>query len=426
MPVFSYKGFDSRGKAVSGLKDADNLRALRANLKRDGILITEGKEASLRAAAARQAAGEVAGMSIVGMLNPVAAVRMWKEREAADRTAVAVLTRQMGTLLKAGVPLAEGLAALVDQIERAGLKRVIADVKTQVNEGSSLGDAMARHPKVFEDLYVNMIRAGEASGNLDAVMFRLADFLEAQNKLRAKIISALFYPIAMTVIGAGIMAILMISVVPKVTAIFADTGKALPLNTQFLIFVSEVIGSWKGLVLAIAVVIGILYFQRWKRTPAGRAVVDRVVLKLWVVGPLARQIAITRFAKTLSTMLSSGVPLLRALDIVKSILGNVVLQKVVEDAKASIQEGESIATPLKRSGEFPPIVTHMIAIGERSGQLEQMLEEVAHAYDLEIDMKMGRLTTLLEPLMILLMGGSVAFVVFSILMPIMEMNEFVS
>jgi general secretion pathway protein F len=167
-------------------------------------------------------------------------------------------------------------------------------------------------------------------------------------------------------------------------------------------------------------------FRRWKRTPAGRATVDRIVLKLWVVGPLARKIAITRFAKTLSTMLASGVPLLRALDIVKSILGNTVLQKVIEDAKGSIQEGESIAAPLKRSGEFPPIVTHMVSVGERSGQLEQMLEEVARAYDLEIDLTMGRLTTLLEPVMILLMGGSVAFVVFSILMPIMEMNDFVS
>lgn len=426
MPVYSYKGFDTRGKAVSGVKDADNVRALRVNLKRDGILITEAKEASLRAAAVGRAAGEMAGVGLIAMLNPAAALRYWKEREAADRTAVAVITRQLGTLLKAGVPLAESLGALVDQLERPGLKRVIAEVKTQVNEGSALGDAMARHPKVFQELYVNMIRAGEASGNLDAVLFRLADFLEAQNKLRAKIVSALFYPIVMTIIGAGIMAILMVSVVPKVTAIFADTGKALPWNTQMLIAISDTVSSWKGLVVLAFVIAGVQMFRRWKRTPRGRAAVDRALLKLWIVGPLARQIAITRFAKTLATMLASGVPLLRALDIVKSILGNTVLQKVVEDAKESIKEGESIAAPLKRSGEFPPIVTHMIAVGERSGQLEQMLEEVAHAYDMEIDLKMGRLTTLLEPVMILLMGGSVAFVVFSILMPIMQMNDFVS
>ena len=426
MPVFTYKGFDTRGKAVSGVKDADNLRALRLNLKRDGVLLTEAKEARLRVAAAGHAAAGAASIGITALFNPAAAYRMWKERESADRAAVASLTRQLGTLLKAGVPLAESLGALVDQIEQPGLKRVLAQVKTQVNEGSSLGDAMSKSPKVFEELYVNMIRAGEASGNLDAVLFRLADFLEAQNRLRSKILSALFYPIAMTVIGAGIMTILMVSVVPKVTSIFADTGKALPWNTELMITISDIVSSWKGLVAVVFVVAAIVMFNRWKRKPRGRAFVDRVILKLWVIGPLARQIAITRFAKTLSTMLASGVPLLRALDIVKAILGNTVLQKVVEDAKESIKEGESIAAPLKRSGEFPPIVTHMIAVGERSGQLEQMLEEVAHAYDLEIDMKMGRLTTLLEPVMILLMGGSVAFVVFSILMPIMEMNDFVS
>jgi general secretion pathway protein F len=426
MPVFSYKGFDTRGKAVSGVKDADNMRALRFNLKRDGIIVAEAKEASLRAKAAMQGAGAAAGIGLLALFNPVAAMRYWKERESADRGAVAVLTRQLGTLLKAGVPLADSLSALVDQVERPGLKRVLADVKTQVNEGASLGDAMSRHPKVFQDLYVNMVRAGEASGNLEPVMFRLADFLEAQNRLRGKIISALFYPIAMTVIGAGIMTILMVSVVPKVTAIFADTGKALPWNTQLLIAVSETVSSWKGLVLLAIIIGAIMLFRRWKRTPAGRHTVDRWILKMWVIGPLARKIAITRFAKTLSTMLASGVPLLRALDIVKSILGNTVLQKVIEDAKGSISEGESIAAPLKRSGEFPPIVTHMVSVGERSGQLEQMLEEIARAYDLEIDMMMGRLTTLLEPVMILLMGGSVAFVVFSILMPIMEMNEFVS
>jgi general secretion pathway protein F len=421
MPVFSYKGFDTKGKPVSGVKDADSLKALRASLKRDGVLLVEAKEAALRA----KAAAETAGIGFLALLNPVAAMKAWRERENADRLQVAVITRQLGTLLKAGVPLAEALAALVDQLERPGLKRVIADVKTQVNEGSSLGDAMARHSKVFEELYVNMIRAGEASGNLDAVLFRLAEFLDAQNKLRSKIISALFYPVVMTIIGAVIMGILMVSVVPKVTSIFADTGKALPWNTQMLIGLSSVISSyWWALIIAIVGLVTM--WRRWKRTPRGRALYDKWLLKLWVIGPLARQIAITRFAKTLATMLASGVPLLRALDIVKAILGNTVLMKVIEDAKESIKEGESIAAPLKRSGEFPPIVTHMIAVGERSGQLEQMLENVAQAYETEIDLKMGRLTTLLEPVMILVMGGSVAFVVFSILMPIMEMNEFVS
>jgi general secretion pathway protein F len=270
-----------------------------------------------------------------------------------------------------------------------------------------------------------MIRAGETAGNLDQVCFRLSDFLDAQNKLRAKVISALFYPVVMTIIGTVIMGILMVSVVPKVTSIFADTGKALPWNTEVLIAISNIASNyWWAVFLGLFGVVTL--YRRWKRSPKGRATYDRLILKVPIVGSLARQIAITRFAQTLSTMLSSGVPLLRALDIVKAILGNTVLTKVVEDAKESIKEGESIAAPLRRSGQFPSIVTHMIAVGERSGQLEQMLENVAEAYETEIDMKMGRLTTLLEPVMILLMGGGVAFVVFSILMPMMELNEFVS
>jgi general secretion pathway protein F len=422
MPVFSYKGFDTKGKAVNGVKDADNVKNLRANLRREGVLLTEAKEAALRVA---RGAGEVAAIGLVSLVNPVAALKAIRERSAADKAQVAVLTRQLGTLLKAGVPLAESLGALVDQVEKPALKRVLADVKTQVNEGSSLGDALARHPKVYEDLYVNMVRAGEASGNLDAVLFRLAEFLEAQNRLRGKVTSALFYPIVMIVLGAAILGILMVSVVPKVTAIYADTGKALPWNTQLLIGASAIVGSYWFLVIPI--IAGLIFaFRRWKSSPTGRVVWDRFTLKLPVLGPLARKVAIARFAKTLATMLAAGVPLLRALDIVKSILGNTTLMKVVEDAKESIKEGESIAAPLKRSGEFPPIVTHMIAVGERSGQLEQMLENVASAYEVEVDMAIGRLTTLLEPMMILMMGGSVGFVLFSILTPIMEMNEFVN
>jgi general secretion pathway protein F len=422
MPVFSYKGFDSKGKPVTGVKDADSPKTLRANLRRDGVLITEAKEAAMRAA---QSAGEVATIGVLALFNPIAAARAWRERATADRMTVAVITRQMGTLLKAGVPLAESLGALVDQVDRPGLKRVLADVKGQVNEGSSFGDALARHPKVFEDLYVNMVRAGEASGNLDAVLFRLAEFLEAQNKLRGKVSSALFYPIVMIVLGIGILGILMVSVVPKVTAIYADTGKALPWNTQLLIAVSDIVGSYWFLVIP-AIVGVVMLFRWWKNSPKGRPIWDRFWLKVPVMGPLARKVAIARFAKTLATMLASGVPLLRALDIVKSILGNTVLMKVVEDAKESIKEGESIAAPLKRSGEFPPIVTHMIAVGERAGQLEEMLQNVASAFEVEVDLAIGRLTTLLEPMMILMMGGSVGFVLFSVLTPIMEMNEFVN
>ena len=427
MPVFSYKGFDARGRNVAGVKDADNAKALRAILRRDGILLTDAREGGRGGAIRGSAQRGNTSVVVADGFNFAAYIASFRERETADRAEVATLTRQLGTLLKAGVPLAESLGALVEQIERPGFKRVMADIRTQVNEGSSLGDAMARHGQIFEDLYVNMIRAGETAGNLDAVMFRLADFLDAQNRLRGKITSAMFYPIVMALVGGGLVSLLMVSVVPKVTEIYAESGKAdqLPWNTQLMIAMASLFSNyWWAMLICIPILV--FFFRRWARTTRGNELIDRITLKIPVVGALARQVAITRFAKTLATMLSAGVPLLRALDIVKSILGNVVLTKVVEDAKESIKEGESIAAPLKRSGEFPSIVTHMIAVGERSGQLEQMLENIAQAYDQEIDLKIGRLTTLLEPMMILLMGGSVGFVVMSILSPIMEMNQFVN
>ncbi len=424
MPVYAWKGLASTGKQLTGVKDADNVRALKANLRRDGIFLTSANEANLRAAEMAQVAGDV-GIGALRIAAGLSPGGLRGGRKNADNRQVAILTRQLGVLLKAGVPLAESLGALVDQSETPGLKRILADVKTQVNEGAALADALSRHSGSFEDLYINMVRAGEASGNLDTVLFRLAEFLDAQNRLKAKILSAMFYPVAMAVIGVGIMTILMVTVVPKVTAMFNDTGQTLPWNTRLMIFVSDAISGYWWL---IGIVGGAIWvsFRRWKKTPRGQAIWDRFVLRVWVIGPLARMIAISRFAKTLSTMLAAGVPLLRALEIVKNILGNSVLTKVIEEATTSIKEGESIAAPLRRSGEFPPIVTHMIAVGERTGQLEPMLENVAESYDVETDMKIQRLTTLLEPIMILLMGGSVAFVVFSILLPILQINEFVT
>lgn len=421
MPVFAYKGIASGGKAVSGVKDADNARSLKLSLKRDGIFLTEVKEANLKAEELKQAA--TTGLAAV--FNPLGALKLAQKSKNASRQQVAILTRQLGVLLKAGVPLAEALGALVDQSESPHLKRILADVKQRVNEGSSLADALSRHPRSFEELYIHMVRAGEASGNLEIVLFRLTEFIEAQNRLQSKIVSAMFYPIAMAAMSVIIIGILMVTVVPQVTQIFQDQGGALPWNTRLLIFVSHGVGSyWWALLPAIGLMV--LLFRHWKNTPAGKERWHGFVLRVWVVGPLVRMVAVSRFAKTLATMLASGVPLLRALDIVKFLLGNVVLMKVVEEARDSIKEGESIAAPLRRSGQFPSIVTHMIAVGERTGELEQMLNNVAESYEVEVDMKIQRMTTLLEPLMIMIMGGSVAFIVFSILMPILQMNEFVS
>jgi general secretion pathway protein F len=431
MPVFQYRGFDSKGKPVSGIKDADSPRTLRQNLRRDGVMLTEVKEASsAKGGSAAPGAGPAVadsgdlGGAVLSMLSPTR-IRAWfSVRSDANPQLIAVMTRQLASMLRAGVQLAESLTALIEQAERPGLKRVLSDLKVQVNEGVSLSGALARHPRFFSELYVHLVAAGEAAGNLEAVLFRLASFLEAQNRLRSKVVSALFYPLIMTVIGGGILTMLMTTVVPKVTAIFADTGRALPFNTQVLIFLSTVVSEYLWLV-AIVVIGAVILFQRWVRSPKGRLAWDRFILKVPIIGELTRKVAVSRFAKTLATMLASGVQLLRAMEIVKNVLGNTVLTKVVEEARESIREGESIAQPLRRSGEFPVIVCHMIAVGERSGQLEQMLENVATDYDLEVDMQISRLTTLLEPLMILAMGGSVGFVVFSILLPIMQMSDFV-
>ena len=332
------------------------------------------------------------------------------------------MTQLLGTLLGAGVTLPEALAALADQVESPRFKGVISDIREAVNGGSSLADALQKHGDIFPPLYINMVRAGETSGALETVLARLAEFLEKQLELRGRITSAMVYPAVMAVLGAAIVTLLMVMVVPKITGMFEDMNTELPWNTKLLIVASDILsGYWYLVAIAIG---GMIYgFRRWRATKKGTAIWDRFVLKLPTVGDLARKVAVARFARTLATMLASGVQLLQALDIVRSLLGNVVLEGVVQDARDNIREGEGIAPALRRSGEFPPLVTHMIAVGERSGQLEQMLNDVANAYDRETSTAITRMTALLEPLMIVLMGGAVGFVVFSVMQPIMMLNE---
>jgi general secretion pathway protein F len=404
MPVFEFKALDQRGKTIEGLKEADSPKTLRSTLRRDGLFLTEVLGQKEAAAAAKR---EVS-------------VRRWVGgRIGADD--IAITTRQLAVLVGAGVPLVEALGALVDQVDHERMKRIISDVRQRVNEGSSLADALAAHGRVFSTLYVNMIRAGESSGALEIVLVRLSDFTESQARLRSKVIGTLTYPAAMVCIGTAIMGILFTVVIPKITKIFEDTKVTLPWTTRILIgFSTTVHDWWWAFLLFFAAAVALLV--RWRRTPIGRAAWDGWVLTAPLFGSLIRQIAIARFSRTLSTLLKSGVPLLTSLDIVKNIVGNVRLQKVVEDARVAIQEGESIAAPLKRSGEFPPLVYHMVAIGERSGQLEEMLTNVANAYEAQVETKIGALTSLLEPFMIVAMGVVVAFIVFSILMPILQIN----
>lgn len=408
MPVYEYTGVNAKGKKVNGVEDAENPRALRDVLKGRGIYVTESNEGSDK----KISKGKGLNREIEFP---------WSNRVSMDD--VAIMTRQLATQQKAGIPLASCLNALVEQSEQDALKRVLSSIRQKVTEGSSLAAAMADHPKVFSPLYINMIRAGESSGNLDLVLLRLADFLEDQSKLRSQVQSAMIYPILMIIVSAGVVGFMMAVVVPRITEIYSDQGQTLPFVTRTLIGISSFFSSWKVLILIAVVGGGIYWFRNWKATETGKEAWDTYILKVPVVGPLVRMIAMARFSRTMATLLSSGVQLLAALDIVKNILGNTVLVRVVEQARLNIREGESIAIPLKRSGEFPPMLTHMIAIGEQTGALEEMLDNVADSYEQQVENKLQGLTSILEPMMIVVMGGVVGIIVFAIIQPILQLSQ---
>jgi general secretion pathway protein F len=388
------------------VRDADNAKVVRALLRKDGIMATSIEEESLaRVRTARE----------------VDFKRMFQRVSASD---LALITRQLATLLHAGVPLVEALSALIEQVEIPMLRSALTQTRDKVNEGTSLADALRAHPKLFEPLFVNMVAAGEASGTLDVVLARLADHLDAQAQLKSKVASALAYPAFMVVFSIGVITMMMVVVIPKVSAIFSDFNQALPWNTRLLMFMSNsVVNYWWLILLGIGAIAYL--FLRWFNSEKGRATWDRRILRVPVIGKLQMMIAVARFTRTLATLLSSGVSLLTALDISRNVLGNTELMRVVEDARASIREGESIAAPLKRSGRFPPIVIHMIAIGERSGELEAMLHHVATAYDNQVSVRLQALTSLLEPIMIVIMGTVTGGIAISILMPLMQINDFI-
>lgn len=413
MPMYAYKGVAASGKATSGVRDAESPKVLRQLLRKDGVLVTSF-ELSRGGKLAKEQNARKGGLSRdVDLGGLVGGVR---------KVEIAAFTRQMATLIKAGIPLADALGALVEQVTNVRFKAPVSEVRAAVNEGSSLADALARHGKLFDDLFVSMVRAGEVAGNLDEVLTRLADFLEGSQKLKSKIQSAMIYPLVMVVVGTIIMAVLMVKVIPNITAMFKQQGKTLPINTRMLIASSDLFRNWWWAIVVLGAACAVL-FVKWRQGKDGRQVWDRAVLRLPVVGELVRTISVSRFARTLGTMLQSGVPMLRALDTAKQIVGNVLLQQAVEDAKRAVTEGESLAQTLKKSGQFPATMIHMVAVGEKAGQLEQMLARVAETYESEVDTKLSRLTSLLEPVMLVVMGGAVAFIVFSILQPIMDLGQ---
>ncbi|MBN2196574.1 MAG: type II secretion system inner membrane protein GspF [Polyangiaceae bacterium] len=405
MAVFSYRGIEiESGKPVKGFRDADNPKALRALLRRDGVLLTLATEESEQKQRERRE------------INLLA---FFQRPSASD---IAVMTRQLSTLVHAGVPLVDSLGALTEQVERESLVRILTQVRESVNEGTPFSKSLAQYPHAFPALYVNMVAAGEASGTLEAVLERLAEYMESQSRLKGKVFATLAYPALMLIIIVGLVGVLMVAVVPKVTSIFENIGMPLPWYTTLLIVVSDTVAGWWWAMLLSGALAGYL-FKRWRATPKGRFAWDSFVLRVPIFGRLSLLIAVARFSRTLATLLASGVQLLAALEIGRNVLGNARLQAVITDAIGSIREGESIAEPLKRSRAFPPMVTHMIAVGERSGQLEQMLENVSRSYEADVDTRVMAVTSLLEPLMIVVLGGMVAFIAMAILMPLIQMNQ---
>ena len=407
MPVYTYLGINDKGKKISGTVEADNDKGARAKLRKMGVFPTS------------LSIGGSLGSAKIGLGANVDFKKMFGKIKLQD---IALMTRQLATLLSAHIPLVDSLQAMSEQVANEKLRGILSEMRQKVVEGGKLSDAMRPYPKIFNDMFVNMVSAGENSGALDLVLARLADFTENQNKIRSRVIGAMIYPIIMGAVGTILMIVLMVFMVPKMIGIFEGQKMVLPLPTQILIFISHALsGYWY--IFLIAAIGGFFYFRKWVKTTKGLESKDMMLLKLPLFGELVRMIAISRFARTLSTLLASGVPMLMAMDIVKNVVGNVILKQSVEVTRNSVKEGESIAEPLKRSGHFPPIVTHMISIGEKTGSLEKMLERISDTYDSQVDNTVSTMLSLLEPIMIMLMGGAITFVVVSIMLPILQMGD---
>jgi general secretion pathway protein F len=411
MPVYQYQGYRSDGGAATGIIDAENVKVARLKLRKEGVYPTNVVEQG-RAPSRSQEKTRSRSERSIGRATTLTA------------TDLALMTRQFATLLVAGLPLVDALGVLVDQAEKKSVKALLADIREQIRGGKALSTVLETYEKDFSPIYVHMVQAGEASGALDQILFRLAEFLEKQLALRNKVTNAMLYPLIMLVIGSVILFFLITFVVPKITLVFAQQKQALPWPTIALMSVSQFFADY-WMVLVGLLLASLYTARRVIRTGAGRMMADRLTLQLPLIGDVARMVSISRLTSTLATMLGSGVQLLDALDVSKRVMNNRVLEETVETARQNIREGETIADPLKRSGEFPALVTHMIAVGEKSGEMEEMLRRVSQIYDGEVERVIARLTSLMEPIMILVMGAIVLFIVVAILLPIFEMGQMI-
>lgn len=400
MAVFEYQALDGSGRKKKGIIDADSPSEARAKLRQEGIHLISLKEST--------------PPSI-----PSGEIRILKKVRVRD---IALLTRQLATLLVAGLPLTEALSGVSEQLENQTLKKALVDVRERVKSGSTFSSALSQYPKVFSGLYVNMIGAGESAGALELVLERLADYHEKRLHLENRIRAALAYPLFIVAIGILVLSFLFTFVIPRVTTLFTTFQASLPWPTILLIALGDFFKGywWLFLLMVIALIFGV---KGYIKTERGRMVYDRLRLKAPLFGPLSQRIALVRFSRTLATLLAGGVPLLSSLEIVKNIVGNQVIAEAIGEAGESVRRGESLAAPLSRSKVFPSIIIRMIASGEKSGNLENLLYKAADTYDSEVETTVGTLTALLEPVLILLMGLVVGFIVLAILLPIFEMSQ---
>jgi general secretion pathway protein F len=412
MPIYEYKGFDPGGGTKTGIVDADTPREARSRLRDQNVLVTELVLSDVSA--------ETSGEEKAPRKRPLFRRIFRFEKRLRGGNALPVYTRQLATLLRAGIPLAQSLGALIEQVEHRDIEVILRDIREQVVRGKSFGDSLALHPRLFDDLFVNMVKAGEASGNLDAVLARLADYRVRQQRVTGKVKTALIYPAIMMLVGAGVVIFLVNFVVPKLIGIAKARGTELPWMTKVLDWSSRFLQG--NLVWLLFTIFGAWVVWRYVllAQPHIRFWYDALKLRLPIVGDLFKKQIVSRFAVTMSTLLRSGVTVLESLAIVKTILNNKLMERVLEDVRTRILEGADIATPLKKSGVFPPVVGYMVAVGEQTGQLEEMLERVAQAYEEEIETSTTRALAVLEPMLIVCLAFVVGFIVLAVMLPILE------
>ena len=396
--TFQYKVRDRAGNVTSGSLVADSESLVLARLREQGLTPLDVK---------RQKRG-------VGQIEIGGKKVKLKQ--------IAVFSRQFATMVNSGLPILRGLSILAEQTENKELARVLGEARLDVEQGSSLSGALSKHDHVFNNLYISMVRAGETGGSLDSTLVRLAEMIEREVQLRGKIKSAMTYPVAVVALVLLIMSAMLLFVVPQFESIYASLDAKLPMPTRSLLFLSDVFKTYWFMFVG-AVLVGRFFFRRWKKTERGREVVDSLKLRAPVFGSLFHRTALSRFSSTLAMLLRSGVPILQALEIVSDTVSNKVIGKAITDVQLSVRDGESIAKPLTKHAVFPPMVIQMIAVGEETGQVDTMLEKIAQFYDQEVEAAVDALTSLIEPILIAVIGGCVGAAVVALYLPMFQIIE---